>query len=79
MSEHFFAVSATLDPLPGGQEAARKRDRIAKRIDNRAGFVYYRDNADRRYRSWGFCPNRGEPFDRATAAEIQAAWIAAGV
>ncbi len=77
MSEHLFAVRNT--PLPGGKKAATKRNRIAREIDSTAGYVYYYDDARREWKGWGFCRNRGEPFDARTAREVQEAWTAAGV
>lgn len=78
MSEYFFAVLSG-QTLPGGKKAAIKRNRIAKRIDNTAGYVYYYDDARREWMGWGYCRNRGNPFDQQTSAEIKSAWEAAGV
>lgn len=77
MSKHHFAVLS--GALPGGQKAAAKRNRIAKGIDSTAGYVYYYDKARNEWKGWGYCRNRGNPFDQRTANEITAAWAAAGV
>ena len=79
MTEHNFALLGQYQKLPGGKKTAVKRDRIAKKIDQSAGYTYYYDSAERRARGWGYCPNLGEPFDSATARAIQEAWATAGV
>jgi hypothetical protein len=79
MSQYFFAVLGPSATLKGGKRAAAKRDRIARKIDRRAGYTYYYDTAERRNRGWGYCENRGEPFDAATAKAIETAWTEAGV
>ncbi len=77
MNQHFFAVRDT--PLKGGKMAATKRNRIAREIDSTAGYVYFRDKSSGAWKGWGYCRNRGNPFDERTAREIQEAWTSAGV
>lgn len=79
MSEYYFAVLGQYASLEGGKRAARRRDKIAKKIDKRAGYTYYYDSARQQWCGWGYAPNRGAPFDASLAAEITAAWSAAGV
>lgn len=82
MSNHFFAVHDGQfgKKLAGGQKAARKRDRIARKVGGKGcGYTYYYAEGERRWYGHGYCPNLGEPFDSRTAREIEAAWAAAGV
>lgn len=79
MSQHFFAVLGQYAKLKGGKRTAAKRDRIARKIDREAGYNYYYDSAEHRYRGWGYCRNAGHPFDAATAKAIETAWAEAGV
>ncbi|MFH1568985.1 MAG: hypothetical protein ABIL09_13395 [Gemmatimonadota bacterium] len=73
MGKHFFAVGK-----PIGGKRGRERDRIAREVGGAGcGFVSVNQAGTRS--SWGFCPNRGEPFDSRTAREITEAWDAAGV
>lgn len=74
---HFFSVIN--DAPRNWKTRARKRDRIARSIDATAGYVYYQDCGTRTHTAYGYVQNRGEPFDRAVAREIEAAWVAAGV
>lgn len=74
MAQHHFAVSRTLLPA----RTVQRRDSIAREIAGRtAAFVQICEGG--RWLSWASIPNRGEPFDRALAREIEAAWKAAGV
>lgn len=72
MSEHYFA--ATTEPVSA--QVSERRDRIAREVGG-PGCGYTTISPPGGQRSWGVCPNRGEPFDRATAREIT--WTAAGV
>lgn len=74
MNEHYFAVLGEYQRLPGGEKTARKRNKIAKKIDPTAGYVYYFDSPTGKYRGWGYVQNRGEPFNSQIAREIQEAW-----
>ena len=74
MAEFNFGVTST----PVTKAVATKRDRIARKVGGR-GCGYLSVRLPEGPRSWGFCPNRGEPFDRATAREIIDAWKASGV
>lgn len=74
MSEYMFATSRVRVP----DAVAAKRDAIAREIDNTAGYLTS-DQAGTGARHWGYCANRGNPFDRETAERIMAAWKAAGV
>lgn len=73
MSEFQFAVSTSVV----APEVAAERHRIASEIDPRAGYTSARmpDGP----RSWGYGPNRGEPFDGNLARDVEAAWAASGV
>jgi hypothetical protein len=74
MSEHYFASSSKPVPV----KTANKRDRIAREVGgSKCG--YTSANMPDGPRSWGYCPNRGEPFDSATAREIMDAWERSGV
>ena len=81
MSQYFFAVHDGQfgGKLPGGSRTAKRRDRIAKQIDPKAGYVYYYSEGERRYYGHGYCPNLGAPFDGDTSRAIEAAWDKAGV
>lgn len=80
MSKYFFAVLSEYSTLTGGAKAAQKRDSIAREIGGRGcGYEYFRDPGKSRMHGFGYAPNRGEPFDRQTAAEIMAAWEKGGV
>lgn len=74
MSDFFFAVTRK----PVAARTAAKRDRIARRVGGpRCGYVTTKQPDGPH--SWGYAPNLGAPFDRATAAAIQAAWAKEGV
>jgi hypothetical protein len=67
MSEHFFGLG------PG---------HLPKRADNIAGkhgayLVNHTERGEKRH--WFACPNRGSPFDDATARAVMADLRAAGV
>lgn len=79
MSEYYFAVLGQYQTLEGGEVAAKRRDEIAKIIEPRAGYIYYYDDAEKRWRGWGYCPNLGAPFDQKCANEIQKEWAFAGI
>lgn len=56
-----------------------KRDRIARKVGGpRCGYVYT-NVPGLGWQGWGYAPNRGAPFDDRLAAEVHAAWDAAGV
>ena len=76
MSEYFFAASNLYKPPTA--TVAQKRDRIARRVGG-PGCGYTRAKLPEGIRAWGYCQNRGEPFDRQTAAEIQREWGLCGV
>lgn len=73
-AEFFFAV--TSQPVPA--KVARKRHRIAREVGGK-GCGYVSARMPDGHRAWGYGPNRGHPFDAATAAQIRDAWAAAGV
>ena len=78
MAQHHFSVTHR----PVTKAVATKRDRIARKVGGRGcgcGCGYISVRLPEGPRAWGYCPNLGEPFDRATAREIVAAWNAAGV
>lgn len=75
MSEHYFA--ATTEPVSA--QVSERRDRIAREVGGPGCGYTTISPPEGGQRSWGVCPNRGEPFDRATAREIMAAWAEAGV
>lgn len=79
MRHHYFSVLGEHQYLPGGEAQAEKRDQIARYIDPRAGYTFYYDSTVRRYCGRGYLPDHGEPFNSKLAAQIQAAWQAAGV
>lgn len=81
MSEYYFAVLPQYPGtgIKGGKRTAAKRDRVARQVHPSAGYTYYYDQAEGRYKGWGYCANRGEPFDRDIAAAVQDAWRKAGV
>lgn len=73
MSEYFFG-------LGNGKvksAIARKIDRIARK--HGACFVTYKEPGTGKDRFWFACPNRGNPFDQATAAEVYSALREAGL
>lgn len=75
MSEYFFAVHNSHRPLAGGRKTAKMRDKIAKRIGGKGcGYVYWYDSSRHEYCAFGYCPNRGAPFDAQTAKAIQESW-----
>ncbi|MCY3933533.1 MAG: hypothetical protein OXH70_17625 [Acidobacteria bacterium] len=63
MSEHFFGLGSGRVP----DHVAVAVDAVAKRHD--AHLVRYQDPASGP-RYWFACPNRGAPFDGATAAAV---------
>jgi hypothetical protein len=72
MSEYMWGGSAEYAPKIPDRKVTR-RDRIARKIGGPAcGFVQIHDPTGR-WKSWFYGPNRGEPFDRQLAAEIDAA------
>lgn len=80
MAEYCFSVLGENESLRGGASAAKRRDRIAREVGgNGCGYTYYLDAAKQRYMGWGYCPNKGHPFDAATARAIEDAWKVAGV
>lgn len=73
MSVFHFAFSTLHLPA----SLALERHRLACEIDPRAGFSVAR--MPEGPRSWGYAPNRGDPFDSRLASRIERAWVAAGV
>ena len=75
MSEHYFGLQrGTIS-----KRVVNKRDKIAREVGGeRCGYTYATIPGNGP-QGWGFAPNRGEPFDSATAREIMDAWAAAGV
>lgn len=68
MPDRFFAVGR-----PVSSKVAKARDRIARKVGGPdCGFTSL--DVPGTSTSWGFCPNRGEPFDSALAGKITAAW-----
>jgi hypothetical protein len=74
MSEFFFAASHS--PVPA--TVAKKRNAIAREVGGK-GCGYVAAKLPDGYRSWGFGPNRGDPFDRDLAQRVRDAWTAGGV
>jgi len=68
MSEHFFAVGS-----PVNSKVAKARDRIAREVGG-PGCGFTSVDLPGTRSSWGFCPNRGEPFDSELADKIIEAW-----
>ena len=80
MSEYFFSVLGEYQSLKGGKKTAAKRNRIAREIGGKgSGYIYYYDDALRRYRGWGYTPNAGGLLGAATAKAVIDAWQKAGV
>ena len=72
MSVYMWGVSAEFAPKIPDKEATR-RDRIARKIGGPScGFVQIHEPTGR-YNSWFYGPNRGEPFDRQLAWDINEA------
>lgn len=79
MGEYFFSATTSQKRIMT-DKAAKTRDQIAEKIGGkRAGYSQYYDSARKEWKCYGFCANKGFPFNEKTAKEIQDAWKLAGV
>ena len=73
MSEYFFGITKSKPTAA----VAKRRDRVARKhggayveVNRREGSALGINNGQ--YQGWFAIPNRGNPFDQNTAAEIRA-------
>lgn len=74
MSIYHFAVTHTRVP----KRTAAVRHKIAREVGG-PDCGYTAAEMPEGPRAWGYCTNKGEPFDSQRARDIKAAWTAAGV